>query len=103
METIFISAKRKENISMISDSLLKSVNMEQFSDNTIVSNARHYEALSNALKSVDEVEEGFVKNIPSDLIAIDIRKALHHLGEITGEVTTDEILGNIFGKFCVGK
>jgi len=103
METIFISAKRKENISMISDSLLKSVNMEQFSDNTIVSNARHYEALSNALKSIVEVEEGFGKNVPSDLIAIDIRKALHHLGEITGEVTTDEILGNIFGKFCIGK
>jgi tRNA modification GTPase len=103
METIFISAKRKENISMISDSLLKSVNMEQFSDNTIVSNARHYEALSNALISIDEVEEGFGKNVPSDLIAIDIRKALHHLGEITGEVTTDEILGNIFGKFCIGK
>ncbi len=103
METIFISAKRKENITMISDSLLKSVNTEQFSDNTIVSNARHYEALSNALKSIEDIEEGFTKNIPADLIAIDIHKALHHLGEITGEVTTDEILGNIFGKFCIGK
>jgi tRNA modification GTPase len=103
METIFISAKRKENISMISDSLLKSVNMQQFSDNTIVSNARHYEALSNALKAIEDIGEGFSKNIPSDLIAIDIHKALHHLGEITGEVTTDEILGNIFGKFCIGK
>nr|NQU92532.1 tRNA uridine-5-carboxymethylaminomethyl(34) synthesis GTPase MnmE [Bacteroidota bacterium] len=103
METIFISAKRKENISMISDSLLKSVNKDQLTDNTIVSNARHYEALSNALYSIEEIEEGFSKNIPSDLIAIDIRKALHHLGEITGEVTTDEILGNIFGKFCIGK
>ncbi len=103
METIFISAKRKENVSMISDSLLKSVNMEQFSDNTIVSNARHYQALSQALKSIGDMEEGFGKNIPSDLIAIDLRQALHHLGEITGEVTTDEILGNIFGKFCIGK
>jgi len=103
METIFISAKRKENISMISDSLLKSVDMEQFSDNTIVSNARHYEALSNASKSIEEIEAGFNKKTPSDLIAIDIRNALHHLGEITGEVTTDEILGNIFGKFCIGK
>ncbi len=103
METIFISAKRKENISMISDSLLTSVNKEQISDNTIVSNARHYQALSQALKSINDVEEGFDTNIPSDLIAIDIRKALHHLGEITGEVTTDEILGNIFGKFCIGK
>jgi len=103
LETIFISAKRKENIGLISDSLLKSVNVDQIGDNTIVSNARHYEALSNALQSIEDVEDGFTKNIPSDLVAIDIRKSLHHLGEITGEVTTDEILGNIFGKFCIGK
>jgi tRNA modification GTPase len=53
-------------------------------------------ALNEALKGLDE-------NIPSDLIATDIRSALHHLGEITGEITTEDILGNIFGKFCIGK
>lgn len=103
LETIFISAKRKENINLISDSLLKSVNKDQISDNTIVSNARHYEALSKSLHAIEDVEEGFRQQIPSDLIAIDIRRALHHLGEITGEITTDEILGNIFSNFCIGK
>ncbi len=103
LDTIFISAKRKENIDLIADSLIKSVEKFQISNNTIISNARHYEALSKALQSVEEIEDGFIKDIPSDLIAIDIRKALHHLGEITGQVTTDEILGNIFGKFCIGK
>ncbi len=103
LETIFISAKRKENINLISDSLLKSVDIGQIGDNTIVSNARHYEALSNSLKSIREIEQGFKKGIPSDLIATDIRQALYHLGSITGEVSTEEILGNIFGKFCIGK
>lgn len=103
METIFVSAKRKENINLISDSLLKSVNTDQVSDNTIVSNARHYEALSRSMDAIREIEQGFKKGIPSDLIATDIRQALHHLGSITGEVTTDEILGNIFSKFCIGK
>lgn len=103
LDTIFISAKRKENINLIADSLIKSVEKFQISNNTIISNARHYEALSKALQSIEDIEEGFIKELPSDLIAIDIRKALHHLGEITGQVTTDEILGNIFGKFCIGK
>jgi tRNA modification GTPase len=103
LETIFISAKRKENINLISDSLLRSVNMQQFADTTIVSNARHYEALSNSLQAIRDIRQGFDKNIPSDLVATDIRKALHHLGTITGQITSDEILGNIFGKFCIGK
>lgn len=103
LETIFISAKRKENINLISDSLLRSVNTQQFADTTIVSNARHYEALSNSLQAIGDIRRGFNSNIPSDLVAIDIRKALHHLGTITGQITTDEILGNIFGKFCIGK
>lgn len=103
LETIFISAKRKENINLISDSLLRSVNMQQFADTTIVSNTRHYEALSKSLQAIGDIRTGFDKNVPSDLVAIDIRKALHHLGTITGQITTDEILGNIFGKFCIGK
>jgi len=103
LETIFVSAKRKENINLISDSLLKSVNTDQITDNTIVSNTRHYQALTRSLASIREIEQGFLKNIPSDLIATDIRQALHHLGTITGDITTDEILGNIFSKFCIGK
>jgi tRNA modification GTPase len=103
LETIFISAKRKENINLISDSLLRSVNMHQYADTTIVSNARHYEALSNSLQAIRDIRKGFDSKVPSDLVAIDIRKALHHLGTITGQITSDEILGNIFGKFCIGK
>jgi tRNA modification GTPase len=103
MECIFVSAKRKENIHMISDSLLKAVSSFNIRDNVIVSNTRHYEALSKALQAVSRVREGFEKEVPSDLVAIDLRDALSHLGEITGEVTNDEILGNIFSNFCIGK
>ena len=102
-ECLFVSAKRKENIHMISESLLGTVALEPEEDGVIVTNARHHEALNGVLKAIDSIEEGFANNIPSDLIAIDIRAALHHLGEITGEITSDELLGNIFGKFCIGK
>jgi len=102
-ETIFISAKRKENINVIPDILLKSVENYHIADDTIVANARHYEALTHALTAIGDIESGFQQNLPSDLIATDIRQALHHLGEITGQVTTEEILGNIFSKFCIGK
>ena len=73
------------------------------SGNTIVTNSRHYEALINASNSLAEVREGLDNNITGDFLAIDIRKSLHHLGEITGEITTDDLLGNIFPKFCIGK
>ena len=102
-ECVFVSAKRKENISMISDSLVKAVSIDPEEEGVIVSNARHYEALTGVLEAVESIDEGFASDIPSDLIAIDIRKALHHLGEITGEITNDELLGNIFCKFCIGK
>ena len=102
-ECVFVSAKRKENISMISDSLVKAVTFDTEEDGVIVSNARHHEALTGVLRSIESIENGFSNEIPSDLIAIDIRQALHHLGEITGEITNDELLGNIFSKFCIGK
>lgn len=103
LETIFISAKRNENIHMISQSLIKAVEELKISDQTIVTNARHVDVLYQVADSIQQVEDGLDNGIPTDLIAIDIREALHYLGEITGEVTTDELLGNIFGKFCVGK
>jgi len=102
-ETIFVSAKRKENINLIIDSLLKSVEHGDIDSDTVVSNARHLQALQEALKAVESIEEGFHIRLSSDLIAVDIRLALYHLGTITGKVTTDDILGNIFGKFCIGK
>lgn len=102
-ETIFVSAKRKENINLIIDSLLHSVEHGYFNSDTLVSNARHLQALQEALKAIETIEEGFILHLSSDLIAVDIRIALHHLGTITGKVTTEEILGSIFGKFCIGK
>ena len=103
LDTVFVSAKRKENIHMLADSLVNIVRKFNISNDVVISNSRHYQALMNANKALIQVEEGFFNNVPTDLIAIDIRHALHELGTITGEITTDELLGNIFGKFCIGK
>jgi tRNA modification GTPase len=103
LETIFVSAKRKENIHLIAESLLKSVKAENLSGSPVVSNTRHLEALQNALKSIHAVHDGLIAGLSPDLLTVDIRKALHHLGEITGDITTEEILGNIFSRFCIGK
>ncbi|MEL6636045.1 MAG: tRNA uridine-5-carboxymethylaminomethyl(34) synthesis GTPase MnmE [Bacteroidota bacterium] len=70
---------------------------------TVVSNARHYEALRRAAQCLEEVLVGMGGGRSSDLVALDIRQALHYLGEITGQISTDDLLGNIFGKFCIGK
>jgi tRNA modification GTPase len=103
LETIFVSAKRKENIKLITDSLLKSVENNYSAEDSIVSNARHYDALVHVKNAIENIKTGIGNNISGDFLAQDIRHALHYLGEITGEITTDEILGNIFSKFCIGK
>jgi len=103
LETIFISAKRKENINLIIERLITTVKTANIGDQAIVSNARHYDSIIATLTAMQEASKGLDENIPTDLIASNIRTALHHLGEITGEVTTEDILGNIFGKFCIGK
>ena len=69
----------------------------------LISNQRHWAALQAAMESINEVAQGIQENRSSDLLAIDIRQTLHELGAITGEVTTDDILGNIFANFCIGK
>ena len=102
-ETIFVSGKRSENIHLIAASLQNLVQHAELSDRTLVSNTRHYEALQRSLEAIHSVEKGLHTGIPSDLLTTDLRKALYHLGEITGEITTDEILGNIFSRFCIGK
>jgi tRNA modification GTPase len=103
LETIFVSAKRRENIHLITARLRKSVEEGMFYDQTLISNTRHYEALVRSQQSLQQVEKGIHDKLSTDLIATDIRQALFHLGQITGEITSDEILGNIFGKFCIGK
>jgi len=103
LETIFVSAKRKENIHLIAECLLRFVRSGNLSGSAIVSNTRHLEELQQARIAIDSIREGLGNVISPDLLTIDIRTALYHLGQITGEVTTDEILGTIFSRFCIGK
>ena len=103
LETIFVSAKRHENIHLLAESLLKKVSTAGISDGSMVSNARHYEALRQALSSLQDAYHGLSKGLPADLLSSHIRNAMHYLGEITGEITTEEILENIFSRFCIGK
>ncbi len=101
---ISISAEKRENIDGLTNLLLEIVNIGSLKhQDVLISNIRHYKALKSALESLRRVSEGLSSTLPSDLLAQDIREALHYLGEITGEVTTDEILGNIFKNFCIGK
>lgn len=101
---LFISAKTGQGIDKLKENLIRIVDIEKINyEDVIISNARHFNALSQVTESLERVLEGLQKNIPEDLIAIDIRQAIHYLGEITGEITTDEILGNIFKNFCIGK
>ncbi|NDV42679.1 tRNA uridine-5-carboxymethylaminomethyl(34) synthesis GTPase MnmE [Flagellimonas sediminis] len=101
---LFLSAKHKIGISDLESQLLSLVDSGALSgDTTIISNSRHYDALLKALEEIQKVKEGLDMDLSSDLMAIDIRQALFHLGEITGSVTTDDLLGNIFSNFCIGK
>ena len=101
---IILSAKQKKGIHELTTTLTNLANKGALSNNeTIVSNSRHFEALNNAYISIKEVQKGIMDEVSTDLFAIDIRQALFHLGEITGEVTTEDLLGNIFANFCIGK
>ncbi|MGB7393906.1 MAG: tRNA uridine-5-carboxymethylaminomethyl(34) synthesis GTPase MnmE [Pricia sp.] len=103
-KALFLSAKTGEGIDALQSQLLDFVNTGALRNNeTIVTNARHYNALQKALEEIEKVQTGIAEDLPSDLMAIDVREALYHLGEITGQVTNDELLGNIFANFCIGK
>ena len=102
--TIFISAKNKEGIDELKNKLLSFVNTGALRNNeTIVTNTRHYDSLLKALDEIQKVKFGLESNLSSDLMALDIKEALYHFGLITGQVTNDELLGNIFANFCIGK
>lgn len=99
-----ISAKTGQGIHELVDKLTSLVNTGSLAANDlIVTNSRHFEAFSNALKAIDDVKKGLQNGITGDLLAIDVRQALFHLGEVTGKITTDDLLGNIFANFCIGK
>jgi tRNA modification GTPase len=104
IKLIFISAKENIGVDDLKNQLLSFVNTGALRNNeTIVTNTRHYDSLLKALEEIQKVNFGLQTNISSDLMAIDIREALYHFGMITGEVTNDELLGNIFANFCIGK
>lgn len=103
LETVFISAKRRQNTSVLTDLLVKSIKDMVVTDATVISSARHLEAITQAEKALARVESDIRAGLSADLLSSDIRTALHYLGEITGSITNEEILGNIFSKFCIGK
>ncbi len=101
---VFIAAKSRENLEQLIRIMANSINLAPAgSEDIIVSNMRHFEALSLALDAIKLVIEGLHSGITGDFLAQDIRECLHYLGEITGEITTDETLGYIFKNFCIGK
>ena len=101
---ILISAKNKSNIDNLRDEILLYVNnLTSQIDNSTISNSRHYDLLNKTYEEIHKVKNSISKNISSDLLAIDIKQAIYFLGELTGEISNDEVLGNIFSKFCIGK
>ncbi|MFT4666588.1 MAG: tRNA modification GTPase [Polaribacter sp.] len=99
-----VSAVNKMNIDYLKERLYDLVLDNKLSlESTIVTNSRHYDALNKAHTSLDDVLRGMDEGVTSDFVAMDIRQALHHLGTIVGEVSTDDLLGNIFSNFCIGK
>ncbi len=104
-DSMLLSAKQKTGVDTLKNELTSLVNKGALSNNeTIVTNSRHFEALTNALESINSVANGIELGISSDLFAIDIRECLRHLGNITGEYDVDkDILGHIFSNFCIGK
>ena len=103
-DMLFISAGNKENLDLLKSRILELVNLDKFrTGNTVVTNVRHYDSLTKTRESLLEVLGGLDQLVTNDFLAMDIRRALHYLGEITGEVTTDDLLANIFSKFCIGK
>ncbi len=99
-----LSAKQNIGVEELQNKLLDFVNTGALRNNdTIVTNSRHYDALLKALEEIQKVQYGIDNGLSGDLMAIDIRQALYHFGEITGEITSDDLLGNIFANFCIGK
>lgn len=103
-EFCYISAKEQKNIDTLIQRLLAEVNATNISqEDAIVTNFRHFEALQHALESLHNIDEGFNNGLTNDLISLELRQVLHYIGEITGEISEEEMLGNIFAHFCIGK
>lgn len=103
-DKLFISAKQQLNLEALEDKLVEATALPEISQNdVIVTNVRHYEALSRALDSIHRVQKGLQLGLSGDLVSEDLRQCIFHLSDIAGEVTTDQVLANIFKNFCIGK
>lgn len=103
-EVVYISAKENKGLDQLRRKLTAKVTQGVINtENTIVTNARHFQSLQKVAESIDSINEGLENKIPGDLLAIDIRQCLHYLGEITGQISNEDQLDYIFSKFCIGK
>ena len=101
---LFISAKGKINIDTLKKRLVnKVVKGDILSEDTVITNARHFAALQEVHKSLLDIKMGLDNKIPGDLLALDIRRCLHYISEITGDISNEDVLDYIFSKFCIGK
>jgi tRNA modification GTPase len=100
---IEIEATDSKSVNLLKTRLIKEVELLNPYTDIIISNSRHYEALIKALKAIEEVNEGLMNSLSGDLLSVDIRRSIEYLAEITGEITNDDVLGNIFANFCIGK
>lgn len=98
-----ISAIDKESVSIVRDNLSTEFGSDSSNSDVVVTNLRHYNALSDSITSIEKVREAIENEIPGDLLSIDLRNVIDSVGEITGEISNDEMLGNIFSNFCIGK
>ena len=101
--SIYISAKHNEGIELFLQKMIELVNTSSLSNSTIISNSRHLESLNLALENIVKTMDGLNSGISGDFLAMDIRQTLQHIGEITGEISSDDLLENIFSNFCIGK
>jgi tRNA modification GTPase len=101
---VFISAKSHKHLEVLKERMVdKVISGKVQPEDTIVTNARHYHALKEVAKSLADIKKGLDQKLSGDLLALDIRRGLHYLGEITGEITNEDQLDYIFSKFCIGK
>lgn len=103
LETIFVSAKRKVNLEAIGEMLLRYVEERNVSENTLLTNARHYDIMRQILQDIENIEQGFENQQPTDLIAVDVHLILDKLGRLTGTISDNDVLNTIFSRFCIGK
>jgi tRNA modification GTPase len=103
-KVVFISAQQNLYIEELKKRMVDAILQGQVqTENTIITNARHYHALKEVERSLNDIQKGLANKLTGDLLALDIRRCLHYLGEITGEISNEDMLDYIFSKFCIGK